>query len=118
MIDLNILIPRNSSLQLLAGLNINDRGEILGVGVPPGVPPNTDLFGHQFLLIPCDRDHSDAEGCQDDGEGIVVATQRSSAPITRPAASTEGRLTPGMLAALRAQLVRRYHVPGHGAPSF
>jgi probable HAF family extracellular repeat protein len=59
MIDLDTLIPHNSSLQLLEGLNINDRGEILGVGVPPGVPPNTDLFGHQFLLIPCDRDHSD-----------------------------------------------------------
>jgi probable HAF family extracellular repeat protein len=118
MIDLNTLIPHNSSLQLLAGLNINDRGEILGVGVPPGVPPNTDLFGHQFLLIPCDRDHSDVEGCQDDGEGIAVATQRSSAPITRPAATTQGRLTPEMFAALRARLVRRYHVPGHGAPSF
>jgi probable HAF family extracellular repeat protein len=112
MIDLDTLIPHSSSLQLLEGLNINDRGEILGVGVPPGVPPNTDLFGHQFLLIPCDRDHSDVEGCQDEGEGIAVATQPSSAPVTRPSATTQGRLTPGMLASLRARLPRPYHIPG------
>ena len=38
MVDLNSLIPRNSSLQLVTALDINDRGEIAGIGVPPGVP--------------------------------------------------------------------------------
>jgi len=99
IIDLNTLIPQNSSLDLLAGLNINDRGEILGVGVPTGAPPNTDLFGHLFLLIPCDRDHLDAEGC---GQDDPVTSTRSPANVTHDS------LTPQMLAALRARMVRRH----------
>jgi hypothetical protein len=42
MVDLNALVPADSSLQLAQALNINDRGEILGLGVPPGAP--TDDF--------------------------------------------------------------------------
>jgi len=37
MVDLNTLIPPGSSLQV-AVVDINDRGEIKGDGVPPGVP--------------------------------------------------------------------------------
>src|SRR5215471_18214112 len=36
MVDLNTLIPPDSSLQLAAVEEINDRGEILGDGVPAG----------------------------------------------------------------------------------
>jgi len=55
MVDLNSLIPRNSSLQLVNALDINDRGEIAGIGVPPGVPfQDADLRGHAFLLISCE----------------------------------------------------------------
>jgi probable HAF family extracellular repeat protein len=38
-IDLNTLIPPNSSLQLVNALDINDRGEIAGDGVPAGCAP-------------------------------------------------------------------------------
>lgn len=36
MVDLNTLIPAGSSLQLIDATNINDRGEIVGDGVPSG----------------------------------------------------------------------------------
>ena len=45
MIDLNTLIPANSSLHLAFAEHINDRGEISGTAVP------TER-GHAFLLIP------------------------------------------------------------------
>jgi probable HAF family extracellular repeat protein len=53
MIDLNTLIPAGSPLHLTFAEHINDRGEISGTGVPPGV--NVDdigTLGHAFLLIP------------------------------------------------------------------
>jgi probable HAF family extracellular repeat protein len=56
MIDLNELIASNpAGLTLVGAFNINDRGEITGLGAPPGVPPTgTDAPGlHPFLLIPC-----------------------------------------------------------------
>jgi probable HAF family extracellular repeat protein len=57
IVDLNTLIPPDSGLQLVYGLYINDRGSIVGLGVPPGIPvENVESQGHAFLLIPCDRD--------------------------------------------------------------
>jgi len=53
MIDLNTLIPANSSLHLVFAEHINDRGEISGTGVPPGVSvDDVETLGHAFLLIP------------------------------------------------------------------
>jgi probable HAF family extracellular repeat protein len=64
MIDLNSVTPANSPLQLVVAYGINDRGEIVGEGVPPGVPPaNFGSQGHAFLLIPCDENHTGVEGC-------------------------------------------------------
>lgn len=88
MVDLNTVSPRNSSLQLIYATAINDRGEIDGTGVPPGVSTATgqDTLQHAFLLIPCARDHSDAEGCGDDTE-TTAATQNRPAPITNNSAT-------------------------------
>jgi len=64
MVDLNALISSGSSLQLADAEDINDRGEIAGIGVPPGVPvANYITEGHGFLLIPCDENHPGVEGC-------------------------------------------------------
>jgi probable HAF family extracellular repeat protein len=50
MVDLNTLIPANSGISLIAASNINDRGEIAGVGLLS----NSDT--RAFLLIPCEED--------------------------------------------------------------
>jgi probable HAF family extracellular repeat protein len=72
MVDLNTLIPANSSLQLEEAFNINDRGEITGLGAPPGVPSVPDAIGlHPFLLIPCSA--GETEGCEDNGVGTAAA---------------------------------------------
>src|SRR5262252_4972492 len=52
IIDLNAGIPANSSLFLVEPDNINERGEIVGRGLPPGCD-DVDACGHVFLLVPC-----------------------------------------------------------------
>jgi probable HAF family extracellular repeat protein len=72
-IDLNTVIPANSSLQLVYALSINDRGEIAGIGVPPGVPvQDVETNGHAFLLIPVNSDQDD-----DQYEDTTKADSRS-----------------------------------------
>jgi probable HAF family extracellular repeat protein len=57
MIDLNTRTPADSGLQLVYALSINDRGEIAGIGVPPGVSvDDVQTLGHAFLLIPSNPD--------------------------------------------------------------
>src|ERR1700751_3094482 len=57
MVDLNALIPPNSGLQLVYAEAINDAGEIVGIGVPPGISPvDVETLGHAFILLP-ERDY-------------------------------------------------------------
>jgi len=57
LIDLNTLIPADSSLAPVSPLAINDRGEIAGLGVPQGCPSmNNNVCGHAFLLVPANND--------------------------------------------------------------
>ncbi|HEY1867295.1 MAG TPA: hypothetical protein VGG70_03305, partial [Candidatus Cybelea sp.] len=49
IVDLNTLIPSSSALHLFFPIDINDRGEIAGLGTLA----NGDV--HAFLLIPNDR---------------------------------------------------------------
>jgi probable HAF family extracellular repeat protein len=59
--NLNTLIPPHSSLHLVYALSINDRGEIAGIGVPPGISvQDVESLGHAFLLIPVGDDEEDA----------------------------------------------------------
>ena len=53
MVDLNNLVPANSAFDLVSADYINDRGEIVGEGVPAGVPfGDIETRGHVYLLIP------------------------------------------------------------------
>jgi probable HAF family extracellular repeat protein len=91
MIDLNTLIPPNSSLQLIRALAINDREEISGSGVPPGCG-DEGACGHAYVLIPCDEHHPGVEGCD---YSMVEAS--TSVPQTSPAMSNATSRTPPQL---------------------
>jgi probable HAF family extracellular repeat protein len=56
-IDLDTLVAPSSDLSLIAPISINDRGEIAGYAMLA----NGDT--HAFVLIPCDDDHPNVEGC-------------------------------------------------------
>lgn len=66
MVDLLSLIPPGSGMQFRVADSINDRGEI----AVQGILSNGDY--HAILLIPCDENHSDVEGCDYD---LVDATK-------------------------------------------
>jgi probable HAF family extracellular repeat protein len=85
MVDLNTLIPANSSLQLIDAVNINDSGEILVVGLPLGVQPVRGVqLGHLALLIPC----SGAEqGCEE-----ANATTTANLPASSPTSAAQRRV--------------------------
>jgi probable HAF family extracellular repeat protein len=79
MVDLNVFVPEGATLQQLTdAFNINDRGEILGVGLPPGVPPG-EVGGHVFLLIPCG---DESESCR--AAGRIAVTSTGAAATVRP----------------------------------
>jgi probable HAF family extracellular repeat protein len=111
MIDLNTVIPSNSTLELFEALNINDRGEIMGLGFPPGCD-DLGTCGHVFLLIPCDN----AASCESKVDVTTAASQNTGAFINKNSTpSTQGRLMHSqMLGAWRA-LAQRYHILGLGA---
>lgn len=67
VIDLNVFLPPGTDLQLTDAYNINDRGEIAGLGVPPGCGDEFTC-GHAYVLIPCDDEHSDEGGCEGERE--------------------------------------------------
>jgi probable HAF family extracellular repeat protein len=101
--DLNTLLLRVSDLIVTAGVIINDRGEIGCLGHVP-----SDVSNHACLLIPCDEKHADVEGCEDAPEATKAATQDSLAPTTQTSGTmSQARLTPEMLAAVRARFARR-----------
>lgn len=60
IVDLNTLIPPNSSLLLVETAAINDHGKIAGNGTPQGCGPD-DLCGHAYVLIPV-ADNDDVGG--------------------------------------------------------
>ena len=108
VIDLNTFLPPSAELQQLTdAYNINDQGEIAGLGVPPGCG---DEFacGRVFVLLPCDDDQPDEKGCEGERDAITAAIQNSQAPVNQsPATVRGGGLTPREIAArMRARFGR------------
>ena len=97
MVDLNTLIPANSSLHLIGATNINDRGEIAGEGL---AGCNVILAcGHAFLLIPVCEDGT--EGCADAPLDPAVVAQSRAASTATPKT-----MTPEQLAAFKKRIAR------------
>jgi probable HAF family extracellular repeat protein len=70
--DLNALVPSNTPLHLVYAVMISDEGEIVGMGVPPGVSDADALTsGHAFVLLPVN----------DDGDQIASLESPPSRPF-------------------------------------
>ncbi len=95
MIDLNAFVPPDSDLHLRAGATINDRGEIAAFAATP------DGNRRTVLLIPCDDEPADSEGCR----GPALRTNVISSPAAT--LSTRARLSPrDVLRGVAAELDR------------
>lgn len=73
MVDLNTLVSSKSGLSVAGAIDINDRGEIAG--------SSADVNGYSFaiLLIPCDENHPNIEGCD---YSLVDAAEAEEIPAS------------------------------------
>ena len=95
IVDLNTLIPPGSSLQLTYAVGIHDAGEIVGFGVPSGVPPEDyETQGHAYVLIPCDENHPGVEGCDYDLVDADGAVRESGRGDQTEGTDSHGRTDP------------------------
>jgi probable HAF family extracellular repeat protein len=81
IVDLNILVPPNSPLYLIYAYTINNSGEIAVNGI--------DALGVEqaAVLIPCDENHADVEGC--DYNLVDSAAAADLSPAVSTTAGTE-----------------------------
>jgi len=105
IVDLNTLIPPGSAVYLVEGNVINDKGEIAGYGV------DANGNNHAFLLIPCDSNHPDKEGC--DYSEVDAAT---AAALYRPSFAVDSAVVSqpvlsraSAMARLRSLMMKRMH---------
>jgi probable HAF family extracellular repeat protein len=92
IVDLNALIPTSANMQLVDPLSINDRGEIAGLGLPPGctLAIGDTVCGHAFVLIPCDTHHSDEGDCGEDFGHAVITGMPSRSSLAMPRGENVG----------------------------
>ena len=98
IINLNVPIPEP--------ININDKGQLAGDGLPPGCD-DENICGHEFLLIPC----AAGQGC----EGTDDGTPRTNPASISTRATTQTQrhhTTKEFVAQWRARLSQRYHIHG------
>lgn len=110
IVDLNTLVPPGSGATITGAHDINDRGEIAA----NGFLSNGDQ--RVFLLIPCDEDHPDIEGCDyDTVEAATEAPVRSAQVAHEPAAASAAELPPAEMTArfrfMMSNRNRRFGMP-------
>jgi len=100
MVDLNKLIPSDSGLTLVYGEAINEKGEIGGIGVRPGISPgDVEVLGHAFVLIP------QAERCECQSERNQSGTLRNAKTIASETTKAE---ISGLVRRFRDLQLRKY----------
>lgn len=110
MVDLNSLILPGSDLFLIGAINGNDRGEI----AVEGTLPNGEM--HAALLIPCDENHADLQGCDPTLVDIPESqvSKRMIQSISVP--TNNGDLPSGLGDRLRNRMGRRDGIFDVGSP--
>lgn len=112
LVDLQTLVLPGSGVTLTNAIFINDRGEIAG----RGVLSNGDQ--RAVVLIPCDENHPDVEGC--DYSPVDAATAAKSDPVHAAQPSSAGtanrRMPIGLRDRLRGLMLRGYNRFGSPTP--
>ena len=91
IVDLQSLVLPGSDLTVHENLSINERGEIVANGLLPN-----GAGTHAILLIPCDENHPDVEGCDYDlmdastsASGANTAVRHVYSPALTPSAARQ-----------------------------
>jgi len=87
MVDLSTLVSSKPNFPSLLAMNINDRGEIAGIGT------DVNDNGHAVLLIPCDENHLAVEGCDYGPVAEATTAEVHSAQSTQAMASSGPKLS-------------------------
>jgi probable HAF family extracellular repeat protein len=90
VVNLNSLIVPSSQIRFGHAVFINDRGEISG----DGYLPNGDV--RAIVLIPCDENHPDVEGCD---YGLVESATADEAHTAQITKAPEAAASPSKLSA-------------------
>ena len=89
MIDLNAFVPPTSDLHLRAGATINDRGEIAAFAATP------DGSRRAVLLVPCDDEPADNDGCLGAAADTKAAQSVPEAAVAQTKEGAEALLRRG-----------------------
>ena len=103
IIDLNKVVLPGSALNVISAVFINDGGEIAA----RGLLPNGDI--HAILLIPCDDNHPEIEGCDYDPVEATTEASDQSAQNAQAPADSPAKLSPTeTMAKLRSRNARQH----------
>jgi probable HAF family extracellular repeat protein len=98
LIDLNMFVPPGVGITLTEVEQINNRGDIFGIGTLD------DGNDRAFFLIPCDEGHPNIEGC--DYSPMEVSTVAASHTAE---AAPQQQLSPEDISRIHALLMKRHH---------
>jgi len=107
LVDLNALVPSDTPFYVFTASFISDRGEIAAFGSLA----NGDQ--HALLLIPCDENHPDVEGCDYSLVDPAASVEVQSAHTTEAQAASPAKLPPPeLLARIRSLQAGHNRRPG------